>query len=221
MKIELESRPKELVGYIYKFTNKTNGKIYIGKTSNLYRRLWEHQYITPTKNTAFGKAIAKYGYNNFEFNILTKIKRINNKKKLNDILNNLEKYYINKYNSYHFGYNLTKGGDGTIEFQHSKETKQKMSNTRKNAPEEVKQRLREQIIQVSKNTRFKKGEIFAKRKHIEVEQYTLNNEYIQTFYSVKDAEKSLNRNRASVNIISVCKGKYKQAYGYIWKYKTN
>lgn len=220
MLIESEWRPKELIGYIYKFTNITNGKCYIGKTANLERRLWEHQNETCKKDTAFGRALRKYGYDNFKLELLIKIKRINTKKQLNTILDNLERYYINKYNSFHFGYNLTKGGDGSLEFHHSEETKKKMSVTRKNMSEEYKEKLREQLLKVSEKYRFKKGQIIP-RRHTEVEQYTLNNEYIKTFYSIKAAALSLGNRRADSSIVRVCKGKSKKAYGYIWKYKLN
>lgn len=220
MLIESEWRPKELIGYIYKFTNITNGKCYIGKTANLERRLWEHQNETCKKDTAFGRALRKYGYTNFKLELLIKIKRINTKKRLNTILDNLERYYINKYNSFHFGYNLTKGGDGSLEFHHSEETKKKMSITRKNMPEEYKEKLREQIKELGKPYRLKKGDMLP-RRHTAVEQYTLDNKFIKEFYSVKDAALSLGNRRADNSIVRVCKGKAKKAYGYIWKYKIN
>jgi len=211
---------KELTGHIYKFTNKINGKCYIGKTACLKRRLREHKHETCKKDTAFGKALRKYGYYNFELEILITIRRINDKKKLNKILDNLERYYIDKYNSYNLGYNLTKGGDGSLEFHHSEETKRKMSETRKNMPEEYKERLRNQVKELGKPYRFKKGDV-VNRRHTEVEQYTLDGKYLQTFNSVKDAALSLGIRRADTNIINTCKGKYKKSYGYIWKYKTN
>lgn len=218
MLIESEWRPKELIGYIYKFTNITNGKCYIGKTANLERRLWEHQHETCKKDTAFGRALRKYGYANFKLELLIKIKRINTKKQLNTILDNLERYYINKYNSFHFGYNLTKGGDGSLEFHHSEETKKKMSVTRKNMPEEYKEKLREQVSKIRKY-KFTREDAM-KYRHKEVEQYTLDGKYIKTFYSVKDAMKSLDKTSTN-GIVSACRGKYKTAYGYIWKYKIN
>ena len=217
MIIEMNFRPKELIGYVYKYTNKINGKVYIGKTANLRRRLWEHENTTKTKDTAFGRALKKYGYNNFELDILIKIKRIKDKQKLNTILDNLERYYIKKYNSYHFGYNLTRGGDGSIGITQSAETRRKKSVSMKNKPEEYKEKLRQRLAKVSH--KFKSGDAM-KYRHREIEQYTLDGTYIQTFYSVKDAAQSLSKTMAN-GIISACQGKYKTAYGYKWKYKIN
>lgn len=211
-------RREELIGCIYKFTNKINGKCYIGKTANLNRRLWEHKHETCKKSTAFGKALLKYGYCGFNFNILIKIRRITDIKKLNRILDNLEKYYIEKYNSYHFGYNLTKGGDGSLEFHHSEETRRKMSITRKNMPEERKERLRQQIRELGKPYRLKKGDIIPKH-HVEVEQYDLAGNYIKTFSSIREAANVLGVTESS-NIVSNCRNRRKTAFGYIWKYKN-
>lgn len=52
----------------------------------------------------------------------------------------------------------------------------------------------------------------------EVEQYTLDGKYIQTFKSADDAAKYLNKINSS-HISAVCLGKRFSAYGSIWKYK--
>lgn len=49
-----------------------------------------------------------------------------------------------------------------------------------------------------------------------VDQYDLDGKFIQTHYSIQDAARTINRN-ASV-ICHCCKGTYKTAYGYLWKY---
>ena len=95
-----------MIGYIYKFENKINGKIYIGKTKNIKERIYQHNHVTRNKNTKFD------GINMFDFNVLVIIHS-----KSND---NLE------YDSFNKGYNCTLGGDGTINFKHSEETKNKL-----------------------------------------------------------------------------------------------
>ena len=67
----------------------------------------------------FHRAIRKYGYNNFKWEIITKSDDI-------DKLNQLEKDYILEYqsNNRKNGYNLLSGGDN---FTHNKETLKKMS----------------------------------------------------------------------------------------------
>lgn len=48
-------------------------------------------------------------------------------------------------------------------------------------------------------------------------QYTLNNELINEFKSLREAYRKTNI--PFQNISNCCKGKYKQCGGYIWKYK--
>jgi group I intron endonuclease len=95
---------------IYKIVNKINKKIYIGKSINIEKRWKEH--IRHSKeghqshNIPLHKAIIKYGKENFIFEVIQECDT--------DILNDLEKFYIKKYNSNNkkIGYNVTNGGDG-------------------------------------------------------------------------------------------------------------
>lgn len=53
-------------------------------------------------------------------------------------------------------------------------------------------------------------------KQRKISQYDLNNNLIQSFKSIKEVETIFPKSQS--NIVKCCKGKYKQAYGYIWKY---
>lgn len=111
------------MGCIYKVTNKINGKCYIGKTTKtLSERKKQHINNAYSKKNGpyFHKAIKKYSPENFEWKILYTSNSEN-------VLNDLERACINKYDSYNSGYNLTKGGDGVSGWHHSEETKKKIS----------------------------------------------------------------------------------------------
>ena len=111
------------IGYIYKYTNLINGKIYIGKTYHLNKRKYEHKHREV--NTYFHNAIKKYGFENFKYEVIA---QTDNDKTLNF----LERYYIRKFNSFgENGYNLTLGGEGTLGYNFSEEQKKKMSEVRK------------------------------------------------------------------------------------------
>ncbi len=129
-----------MVGYIYKYTNTINGKVYIGKTYRIKARQVEHKSKSTSCDTYFHKALNKYGYDNFTFEIIAQTDN-------DDSLNFLEKLYIRKYKSsqHEFGYNLTGGGEGTLGFHHTEETRQKMSKSRKGAKrsDETKQKMRD------------------------------------------------------------------------------
>jgi group I intron endonuclease len=99
-----------MYGIIYKVLNKVNQKIYIGQTKNtLQRRMAAHKCsaITKKSNSYFHKAIRKYGWDSFSWEIICFCKS-------KEELDKKEIIYIHKYSSHvslGFGYNLTKGGD--------------------------------------------------------------------------------------------------------------
>lgn len=97
-------------GWIYKITNKKNGKVYIGQTSHTLESRWKKHCSVARSGrdgkspTGIGGAIRKYGENNF---IIEPIEKCFLKK-----LNEREIHWIKHYNSFEKGYNLTLGGDG-------------------------------------------------------------------------------------------------------------
>lgn len=97
--------------YIYCYENQINSKKYIGQTNNIERRKREHlssSYNVKNDgyNSAFHRAIRKYGIENFFFSILEECDE--------EKANEREQYWIQEKNSYidNHGYNLTLGGDG-------------------------------------------------------------------------------------------------------------
>lgn len=98
---------------IYKFTNLVNGKSYIGQSVNLEERHKAHKrnYINPKHpayNSIFYRALRKYGFENFDYQILAQ-----SDKYTIEELNELEIYYIKHYQSYQCGYNMNPGGNNT------------------------------------------------------------------------------------------------------------
>lgn len=101
--------------YIYKFTNKITGKTYIGQTNDIEKRKRGHksESFNPKANgynLPFHAAIRKYGWENFEFEILEEIPDEFGR----EYLNEREIFFISYYKSLvdENGYNLTKGGEG-------------------------------------------------------------------------------------------------------------
>lgn len=89
---------------IYKHTS-PSGKSYIGYTKQKPSQRWKggNGY---DKDTKFGKAIAKYGWDNFSHEIIeTNIQSLEEAKQA-------EILWIAYYDSFHSGYNSTPGGDG-------------------------------------------------------------------------------------------------------------
>lgn len=111
---------------LYEHRNKINGKRYIGITNNKMKRWYgkgKHYDGCPY----FFAAIQKYGWDNFEHNVL-----------IYDLTreeaSQLEKYYIEMFKTCDkaFGYNLAEGGVNAptmLGKHHSEETRQKMSES--------------------------------------------------------------------------------------------
>ena len=101
---------------IYLYKNKINNKIYIGQSTQLEERHKQHKRNSINindheYNNAFHIAIRKYGFDNFDYQILEQ-----NKDFTKEELNELEQYYIKKYDSYNNGYNETWGGQSGAHF---------------------------------------------------------------------------------------------------------
>ena len=91
---------------IYKITNKITNHSYIGLSTHIEDR-WDY-HKNPynwqrENNKVLYQAIQKYGIDNFEFTILEECSP--------EELSDKEKYYIDLYDTYHNGYNMTTGGE--------------------------------------------------------------------------------------------------------------
>lgn len=99
------------MAFIYKITNKINGKVYIGKTERTIEIRWkEHQKNAKYEEKLFHiplyKAFNKYGIENFSIEYIEEC--------ATNILNEREQYWIKFFDSCGNGYNCTLGGDGSL-----------------------------------------------------------------------------------------------------------
>jgi group I intron endonuclease len=110
------------MGIIYSAINKTNNKVYIGKTlQSLEARKKEHLRDSKKRNTYFHAAISKYGIDGLKWSVIED-------KVEPSSLSETEMVYIDLFGSAFKkrGYNLTLGGEGVIP---NKETLEKMKNS--------------------------------------------------------------------------------------------
>lgn len=101
--------------YIYKITNKINGKMYIGQTVNTVKFRFQ-RHINDAyngKEMAISRAIRKYGHDNFTVEIIEECEKEN--------LDEREIYWIKYYNSVKIGYNMTDGATNANTYQYKTE----------------------------------------------------------------------------------------------------
>ena len=230
---------------VYKHTSPSN-KIYIGITSkeNPNDR-WKNGKGYPKSQKLFYRAIEKYGWDNFEheilFDNLTEEEAKQKEIELIEFYNSSNKEY---------GYNLSNGGDAFFKGRkHTQETKNKISTVLKEKEfhkgkdnpmygvpskykgvprsEEVKRKL--SMIQkenYARNGLNKNLLNYIETQKKKVNQYDLDGNFIKTFDSIKDASVELTGSiRAVSNISSVCKRKkttngaiIRSYKGYQWRY---
>jgi group I intron endonuclease len=207
------------LAYIYKITNKINGKIYIGKTTLTIPLRWK-EYKWKSRNALSNhvplyQAMAKYGINNFE---ITEIEQCND-----DDVDNREKYWISFYDSYNNGYNATLGGEGKATCDHT--LIYSLWNTGKDITQiaEITGYGREAVRNaldkygISIQERLERGYHAQGRVTAKLDKET--EEILEVFPTAEAAARALGKNKGT-NIQACCKNKRKTAYGFKWRYLT-
>ncbi len=138
------------MGCVYKAENKVNGKCYIGKTvETIESRIVKHEWnANNSSEYAFHRALRKYGFDNFEWEILYESND-------EEELEGAEIFYIEDYESFGSnGYNMTDGGEGTSGFIFSEESKIRMSKSQKKRFEDPKEREKASIAHSRKFEKY-------------------------------------------------------------------
>ena len=158
---------------IYKIVN-PNNNIYIGASNDILKR-WnvDYKYICNVKSQKLlHSSFKKYGIKNHIFEIIEECDK--------KILFEREIYWINYYNSYKKGLNLTKGGENPpLQLKPlSAEHKRKigLANKGKNHTEETKQKIKEkrknqiftkeQILKASNSRKGKPSKLKGRKRPI-------------------------------------------------------
>lgn len=116
-----------MTGIIYKYTSPSN-KVYIGQTIHEHVRYMRHK--RSEGDTKFCRAIRKYGFENFTYEVIFTIDN-EDRKRIKEKLDFMERYYIRKFHAYENGYNMTLGGDGAAGTKHTEEFNRKISERMK------------------------------------------------------------------------------------------
>lgn len=202
------------MAYIYRIINDINDKVYIGKTERqIQLRFQEHCSCFVKKQyekRPLYSAMKKYGIEHFHIELIEET----------DNPEEREKYWIEQYGSFKYGYNATIGGDGKkyLDYDLIYRTYLDNKNITKTAQlcncgvDSVKKIISQKGItnrNIEENRRINSLKPIAK-----LDKNT--GEILEVFSSVAEVElKYPNTNR---HISSVCKGKRKSCGGFGWKY---
>jgi group I intron endonuclease len=191
------------MGYIYKITNKTDGKIYIGQTTQPLIMRWKHHRSMRGNCRYLKSAFKKYGIDNFDFEMICNCS--------DEELDKFEIQYMEEFNSMvPNGYNLREGGNGG---RHHEETKKKIADTLKGRTDIDRSNLFSWTgLHHSEESKIK----IAESHKIKINQYDSDNNFIKTYDSICDAAQETNNDRSSIG--KCCNNKYKTAGGFIWKF---
>lgn len=204
------------MSYIYKITNIKNDKIYIGKTNNtIKKRFQEHCQDSKGlhyENRPLYKAMNKYGIENFKIEQIEECSP--------EIASERERYWIEYYGSFKYGYNATLGGDGKpyLDYDLVLKTYQETKSILKTA--EIIQCNEDSVVSIIKNKGISNQEIQENKRILASKNVAMidkkTNKIIKVFNGTREAGRFLNKTHQHIQ--EVCQGKRKSAYGYLWKY---
>lgn len=100
-------------GVVYRYVS-PDGKSYVGQTINESRRKLEFKRSVRSntyRSSKLKEAIELYGFDNFRYEVLFMVEYVS-KEEAQRELYKMEMYFIEYYDSYNNGYNMTFGGDG-------------------------------------------------------------------------------------------------------------
>lgn len=190
---------------IYKITNQINGKSYIGKSIHIQQRWREHLYNN-SKCSLLKYALQKYGINNFKFEVIEECSQ--------EELTEREIYWIQYYNTFNDGYNLTLGGEGVVKYNmdavyEDYNFTQSIKQTAKNFKcheNTVRNILREYGVDKTELQLAKPIECLDPR--------TLK--VIKKFSSIQEAADEMKVQRNAIRLALI--GEHKSSAGYYWRY---
>lgn len=171
-----------MIGIIYTFVNKQNGKEYIGQTiQSIEERDYQHYYdaFNMNKHNKFCNALRKYGKGGFIRKILHTVE-CDSIEELIDELNILEEKEIINHDSIKNGYNSIKGGRN-FKKEHGKTISESKFNS------------------VYKNSNI-------------IEQYSLDGKLLNTYNTAMQAERAVNGDNGHILAVCRGKRKTHKGY---------
>ena len=200
------------MGLIYKITNDIINQVYIGLTTRTIEIRWaEHKRYAGQNNSAIDNAIYELGISHFKCELIQD-------NIPNDELHQAERDWITYYNSYKEGYNLTPGGNGrSLTDEQIQQIHKMYFNDQKSIREICAQLDLPHSTVYHRVASDKQYSLEENRKRSKRDQYkaidiyTAEGEYLDTCYSITQAEKLYNINSKGAHE-SIIKGYLNKGY---------
>lgn len=227
---------------IYKCTCLSNGRCYVGQARSLLKRKQHHLYTLRNnkhRNIHMQRAWNKYGEDDFIWEIIECCPE--------DMLNEREIYWIEKYDTFRDGFNMTSGGDKNY-IVSSETLKKRSMSLKKSWTDERRQKISKSMLgkknpmygrtgklnpAYGRNMSGKNSPSYGKRHTEEAKEKNrqahlgknnVNSKAVicvetnELFWSLGEAGRAKKCNDTS--ICKVCKGIKKTCGGYHWRYAT-
>jgi group I intron endonuclease len=210
------------MAFIYKITNKINGKVYIGKTEGAIEKRFK-QHLSECnkdrcKNRPLYRAMQKHGKENFEVSLIEET----------DNPEEREIFWIAFYGSYSKGYNATAGGDGKSYVDYDQIESLYMESSASITVKDIANRLGIDYglcckyikslglnLRKRSNIRTRKPVLLVETNQI-FESTLAAGEYIKNKYDLKSPSDS-----CAYKISLVCRKLRKSAFKHTWEYVKN
>ena len=182
-------------GIIYVYFNKAKyekegiEKYYVGQTIGTMKQRAgkdgrRYNWDNPDCNNKFANSIRKWGWDAFEGRVLEEV--------YEEDLNELEKFYIEQFDSYENGYNSTIGGEGIIGLSHNEESKKMIREAVKKRYEDEKEREKTSLANKKRfqdPTEREKMSKAQKKRYENEEERKKTSEAVKTSWEKKKKKK--------------------------------
>jgi group I intron endonuclease len=183
---------------IYIIKNLINNKCYIGSSIHVHKRLTDHQsLLVRGKHHSYKLqgSYNKHGKENFKFELLEEVHFPNEylKNLRQEYLECLEEYYINKYESYKKGYNVSEI-PRIVGNNHTPESNAKAVQTRRGRDNYVISEItRQKRSESLKNSEFfkKQQKLGSLKRRKPIYQYDLKGNFIKEWKSIQELSSEL------------------------------
>lgn len=207
---------------IYKITNLTNNKVYIGQTTNFHQRKLDHFKKTAVNQRPINlhRDMKKVGVDKFSMALLEECSV--------EDLDNREKYWTDRYSKDHEMYNIVSGNPSysshNKKIQSKRFTKMNKENWKnpeyrkmmsQKSSERQKKRLEDPEYLAEKSAQLKKYTDSIKKR---VAQYDMDGHLIKVYSGVRAAERATGVRSRSISMVANHQKYRKSAGGYRWEF---